>query len=40
MVGERIKERVAWLETLLGEWPEEEETIVAFADFIKNEFEV
>ena len=40
MDGERVKERTAWLETLLGDWPEEEENVVAFADSIKNEFEV
>ena len=41
MVGERLKERMARLETLLGDWPpEEEETVAAFADLIKNEFEV
>ena len=40
MVRERVKERIARLETLLGEWPEEEETMAAFANSIKNEFEV
>ena len=40
MDGERVKERMAWLETLLGDWPEEEENVVAFVDSIKNEFEV
>lgn len=40
MTGERVKERLARIETLLGDWPEEEETVTAFADSIKNEFEV
>ena len=39
MAGERVKEQMARLETLLGDWPEEEETVAAFADSIKNEFE-
>ena len=40
MVGEQLKERMARLETLLGDWLEDEETVTAFADSIKNEFEV
>ena len=40
MAGERLKERMARLETLLGEWPEDEETVSAFADSMKNELEV
>ena len=40
MARERLKERMAQLETLLGDWPEEEETVAAFSDSIKNEFEV
>ena len=40
MARERVKELIARLETLLGVWPEEEETIIAFLDSIKNEFEV
>ena len=40
MAGERVKERIGQLQTLLGEWSEEEEIVVAFADSIKNEFEV
>ena len=40
MVGERLKERMARLETLLGDWPEDEDTVTAFADSMKNEFEV
>ena len=31
---------MARLETLLGDWPEDEETVTAFADSMKNEFEV
>ena len=40
MARERVKERIARFETLLGEWPEEEETVAAFAYSFKNEFEV
>ena len=40
MARERLKERMARLETLLGDWPEEEETVTAFADSMKNMFEV
>ena len=40
MAGERVKEQIARLATLLGEWLEEEEIVAAFADSIKNEFEV
>ena len=40
MVGEQLKEWIARLETLLGDWLEEEETVTAFADLMKNEFEV
>ena len=40
MDGEKVKERIAKLETLLGEWPEEEETVAAFVDSIKNDVEV
>ena len=40
MAGERLKERMARLETLLGDWPEDEDTVTAFADSMKNEFEV
>ena len=40
MVRERLKERMARLETLLGDWPEKEETVTAFVDSMKNEFEV
>ena len=40
MARERLKERMAWLETLLGDWPEEEETMITFADSMKNEFDV
>ena len=40
MVGEKLKERMAWLETLLGDWPEDEDIVTAFADSMKNEFEV
>ena len=40
MAEERVKERIAQLETLLGNWPEKEETVVVFADSIKNDFEV
>ena len=40
MAGERLKERMARLETLLGVWPEDEDTMTAFADSMKNEFEV
>ena len=36
MVGERVKECISRLETLLGEWLEEEETVAVFADSIKN----
>ena len=34
--GERVKERIARLETLLGEWPKKEETMTAFADSFRN----
>ena len=40
MAGERLKERMAQLETLLRDWPGEEETVTAFANSMKNEFEV
>ena len=40
MARERLKERMARLETLLGDWPEDEDTVTAFADSMKNEFEV
>ena len=40
MAGKRLKERMARLEKLLGDWPEEEEIVTAFADLMKNEFEV
>ena len=40
MVGERVNERIGRLETLLGEWLEEEETVAVFANSIKNEFAV
>ena len=40
MVGERVQERIGRLETLLGERPNEEETVATFVDSIKNEFEV
>ena len=40
MAGERLKERMAWLETMLGDWPEDEDIVTAFADSMKNEFEV
>ena len=31
---------MARLETLLGDWPEDEDIVTAFADSMKNEFEV
>ena len=31
---------MARLQTLLGDWPEDEDTVTAFADSMKNEFEV
>ena len=40
MDGESLKERMARLETLLGDWPEDEDIVTAFADSMKNEFEV
>ena len=40
MAGERLKERMARLETLLGDWPEDEDIVTAFADSMKNKFEV
>ena len=40
IAGERVKERIARLETLLGEWPKEEETMTAFADSFRNKFKV
>ena len=40
MAGERLKELMARLETLLGDWPEDEDIVTAFADSMKNEFEV
>ena len=40
MAGERLKERMAWLETMLGDWLEDEDTVTAFVDSMKNEFEV
>ena len=40
MAGESLKERMARLETLLGDWPEDEDIVTAFADSMKNEFEV
>ena len=40
MARERVKERIGRLETLLRKWPEKGETVAAFADSMKNEFEV
>ena len=40
IAGERLKERMARLETLLGYWPEDEDTVTALVDSMKNEFEV
>ena len=31
---------MARMETLLGDWPEDEDTVTAFVDSMKNEFEV
>ena len=40
MTKETVKESIARLETLLGEWPKEEEIVTAFTDSINNELEV
>ena len=40
MARERLKERMARLETLLGDLLEDEDTMTTFADSMKNEFEV
>ena len=40
MAGERLKERMARLEMLLGDWPEDEDIVIAFAESMKNKFEV
>ena len=40
MAGEKLKECTTRLETLLGEWPDDEDIKVGWVDSIQNEIEV
>ena len=39
IAGETLNERTTRLETLLGEWPDNEDIVARFIDWIGNEFQ-